>query len=122
MPVLSTTNECTTMCTSTTVAAVVQSHLVLIDRLREIGLQNKALEWFQSYVSDSRMALMIREYVSELQVVKYSVPQGSVLGPMLFNVYCLPLMTLIRKYGVSYHVYAYDTQVYAAKTIHYLNM
>ena len=87
-------------------------HSVLIDRLREIGLQDKALEWFQSYLSDRRMAVKIKEHVSELQVVKYGVPQGSVLGPMLFNVYCLPLTTLIRKYGVSYHVYADDTQVY----------
>ena len=86
--------------------------LVLIDRLREIGLQDKALECFQSYVSDRRMAVQIREHVSELQVVKYGVPQGSVLGPMLFNVYCLPLKTLIRKYGVSYHVYADHTHVY----------
>ena len=87
-------------------------HSVLIDRLREIGLQDKALEWFQSYLSDRRMAVKIKEHVSELQVVKYGVPQGSVLGPILFNVYCLPLTTLIRKYGVSYHVYADDTQVY----------
>ena len=85
-------------------------HSVLIDRLRAIGLQDKALEW--SYLSDRRMAVKIKEHVSELQVVKYGVPQGSVLGPMLFTVYCLPLTTLIRKYGVSYHVYADATQVY----------
>ena len=72
-------------------------HSVLIDRLREISLQDKALEWFQSYLSDRRMAVTIKEHVSELQVVKYGVPQGSVLGPMIFNVYCLPLTTLIRK-------------------------
>ena len=58
------------------------------------------------------MTVKIKEHVSELQVVKYGVPQGSVLEPMLLNVYCLLLTTLIRKYGVSYHVYADDTQVY----------
>ena len=87
-------------------------HVVLIDRLRDIGLQDKALEWFQSYLSDRRISVKRKEHVSELQVVKYGVPQGSVLGPMLFNVYCLPLTTIIRKHGVSYHVYADDTQVY----------
>ena len=81
-------------------------HSVLMDRLREIGLQDKA------YLSDRRMAVKMKEHVSELQVVKYGVPQGAVLGPMLFNVYCRPLTTLIRKYGVSYHIYADDTQVY----------
>ena len=51
-------------------------HSVLIDRLREIGLQDKALEWFQSYLSDHRMAVKIKKHVSEQQVVKYGVPQG----------------------------------------------
>ena len=87
-------------------------HSVLIDRLREIGLHEKAIEWFLSYLSNSRMAVNIKEHVSELHVVKYNVPQESVLGSMLFNVYCVPLTTLIIKYGVSYHVHAYDTQVY----------
>ena len=67
----------------------------------EIGLQDKALEWVQSYLSDRIMAVKIKKHVSELQVVKYGVPQGSVLGPMLFNVYCLTLTALIRKYGES---------------------
>ena len=53
----------------------------------------------------------IKERVPEPQVVKYSVPQRSVFGPMFFNVYayCLPLTASI---SVSYHVYADDTPLY----------
>ena len=86
-------------------------HSLLIDRLGEIDLQDEVFEWFQAHLSDRRMAAKIKEHVSELHVVKYGVPQGSVLVPMLFNVYCLPL-TLISKYGVSYDVYTDDTQMY----------
>ena len=58
------------------------------------------------------MPVNIKEHVSELQVVKYGVPQGSVLRAILFNVHCPPLTALIRQYGVSFHVYADDTQLY----------
>ena len=71
-------------------------HEILIQRLTDIGVRDKALEWFRSYFVDRTSSVKVNNSCSCCSLVKYGVPQGSVLGPILFNVYCKPLRRIIR--------------------------
>ncbi len=88
-------------------------HCKLLQRLSQhIGVKGTALQWFQSYLSDRKQAVKIGEAVSDSKPLTCGVPQGSVLGPILFTIYTLPLDDILRCHGMGYHMYADDTQLY----------
>ncbi len=90
-------------------------HGVLVDRLEKCyGVTGKALKWFHSYLSDRYQRVKIEDSLSSSACLSYGVPQGSVLGPLLFTLYTSPLSMIIGKQTVSHHLYADDTQLYVS--------
>ena len=70
--------------------------------------------WFQSYLSDRRQYIRRGSSRSSIIHLVCGVPQGSVLGPILFVLYTVDLISLIESHGLSPHLYADDTQVYGS--------
>ena len=81
-------------------------HDILLDRLHsEFGISGSALHWLLSYVK-------VRHRRSSVSDSSSGVPQGSVLGPLLFALYVSPVGRVIESHGVHYQQYADDTQLF----------
>ena len=88
-------------------------HTILIERLaNRFGLCDLALAWFKSYLSDRTHFVSIRGARSVTPSLSCGVPQGSVLGPILYMLYTSPLGDIVRQYNMGYNFYTDDTQLY----------
>ena len=74
----------------------------------EIGICGTALDWFRSFPKGRQQRVLVEKSLSEPIEVKFGVPQGSLLGPILFNIYIRSLFQLIKDAGFSTSGYADD--------------
>jgi hypothetical protein len=88
------------------------NHCQLLNRLLSLGIDGDALTWFKGYLTDRCQMVAVNGCLSSTRSVGNGVPQGSVLGPLLFSTYISPLKDLFNKHGVRYHCYADDIQIY----------
>ena len=79
-------------------------HAMLLRRLRlRYGLEGKALDLIASYLQGRTQHVVIGEQSSSSSMLMSGVPQGSVLGPLLFSLYVQPIGDIIRAHGLFYH-------------------
>ncbi len=88
-------------------------HSILLQRLRsKFGLTGTVLNWIFSFLSDRTQYISYNGNVSPKVNVTCGVPQGSVLGPLLFILYTSEILEIAAAHGVTIHCYADDIQLY----------
>ena len=88
------------------------SHAILLRKLELYGLRGSTLDWFSSYLSNRQQQCIVEGHLSNPQTVRCGVPQGSILGPLLFLIYINDLPGCLQY--TKPHMYADDTILSAA--------
>ena len=86
-------------------------HIHLISRLYNVGITGNTLKWFTSYIYDRTSYIISNGHISSPRNIFHGIPQGSVLGPIICNIYLLPIFNIFLNTLISVHLYAYDIQL-----------
>jgi len=88
-------------------------HDILISRLQHsFGISDPVLSWLKSYLHNRSQSVRVGSASSNSFTMTTGVPQGSVLGPVLFSVYISPISFLIATHNLQHQQYADDTKLY----------
>ena len=87
------------------------NHNILLDKLKHYGFQGTSLELLRSYLSNRKQFVEYNDFVSDSKSITCGVPQGSILGPLLFIIYVNDLPTAINHFETI--IYADDTTLFS---------
>ena len=76
------------------------------------GISGTALNWVRSYLSNRVQQVKLLDTLGEPFKTDYGVPQGSVLGPLLFTLFTTPLSSVMSRHNICHYLYTDDTQAY----------
>ena len=86
------------------------NHKILLQKLDHYGIRGSALSWFESYLDNRKQYVYVNGESSDLKIISCGVPQGSVLGPLLFLLYINDLPNISNV--LDFYLFADDTNIY----------
>ena len=86
------------------------NHSIQLQKLEHYGIRDNALQWFKSYLNERSQYVTVNGYASVMLSITCEVPQGSVLGPLLFLIYVNDLSNASKL--LRFYLFADDTSIY----------
>ena len=88
-------------------------HCLSLQRLEvSFGVKETVLEWIRSYLTGRTLKVSVGKVILSPVALSFDVPQGSILGLILFTLYTCPLGSICTKHDINYHMYADDQEIY----------